>query len=514
MPPLNSVIRRYTPPTCTLEIWAQSSPLSHLMGKTVIKQLSFELHFDAPQLPEERKILIRGDRDQLEILCDVVTNYVQNFLQQPPDNFWLSVSESPDSSKVSPDSELINFQQTSLPNPNHRKSFTSQTSEQKIYLEPGKYLTHNLFLGPLANHTSGTVIPLSLLQLFDLATALDEYSADVMALPNLHDQHKVLRLPTWAPIAAVLVLSVGLLPTTLQFANHNRQNQPEIAATTQPEETTTALEPSPSLEIPTLSPGLTVPENLTGLEPLESQPQLPTATFPEQPLVANSRPFTVSSSPLPSLQDPLLIFDSKVPEGERNSGTSTSQKFPPQPNFTVSIPESENLPQRRSLPPQLSANRDTLPNLASNRNNNISQSAAPADSPFNRQPFSERINSSVNIASPADNNSLVNPTTSQTVAAGSTLFDTPQVAEAREILKQRWQPPSGFTQTLEYSLMVNGDGSIEKIYPINQAARVFIEDVRMPEIGKPFVSAHKNGQMFRIRVVLSPDGRVQTFPEN
>jgi hypothetical protein len=36
----------------------------------------------------------------------------------------------------------------------------------------------------------------------------------------------------------------------------------------------------------------------------------------------------------------------------------------------------------------------------------------------------------------------------------------------------------------------------------------------MPEIGQPFVSANKNGENVRIRVVLSPDGKVQTFPEN
>ena len=44
-----------------------------------------------------------------------------------------------------------------------------------IHIESSSYLTHNLFLGSLANQTSGPVIELSLLQLFDLATALDEY---------------------------------------------------------------------------------------------------------------------------------------------------------------------------------------------------------------------------------------------------------------------------------------------------------------------------------------------------
>jgi hypothetical protein len=61
---------------------------------------------------------------------------------------------------------------------------------------------------------------------------------------------------------------------------------------------------------------------------------------------------------------------------------------------------------------------------------------------------------------------------------------------------------------------VSIDGTIERIYPLNQAARTFIDSAGMPEIGQPFVSANKNGENVRIRVVLSPDGKVQTFPEN
>ncbi|WP_414528608.1 DUF4335 domain-containing protein [Nodularia chucula] len=520
MPPLNSVIRRYTPPTCTLEIWAQSSPLSHLMGKTVIKQLTFELYFDAPQLPEESKILIRGDRDQLEILCDVVTNYVQDFLQQPADNFWLNISEPQDSSKVSHDSQFTDFQQNSLPSPNNLKSFSSQRSQSKIYLEPGNYLTHNLFLGPLANPTSGAVIQLSLLQIFDLATALDAYSADVMALPNLNHQHQVLRFPAWASIAAVMVLSVGLLPATWHLAKNNRDNQQQIATTSEPEKLTTALEPSPSLETPPLPPGLT-PQ-----APLESTPQTPIAAFPQTPLAAsNSSLFTPSSSPLPSLEDPLFISESKIPDIETNLSTA---RIPPtfsiQPDFTASIAGTENLPQRRSLPPHLSTNRDSLSQLSSpplspsiTSSNGVRQSSLPSESLLTLPPTSGSINSSGNMGTEADSSvsrTTGQPATSETVAAGSSLFDTPQVAEARAVFQKRWQPPSGFTETLEYSLIVNADGTIERIYPINQAARIFFDGAGIPEIGQPFVSANRNGENVRIRVVLSPDGKVQTLPEN
>ncbi|MBE9197897.1 MULTISPECIES: DUF4335 domain-containing protein [unclassified Nodularia (in: cyanobacteria)] len=538
MPPLNSVIRRYTPPTCTLEILAQSSPLSHWMGKTVIKQLTFELHFDDPQLPEELRIPIRGDRDQLEILCDVVTSYVQGLLQQPPDNFWLSLSEPQDSSKVSDDSQFTDFQQSLPPTTQIFKSFPSQIPAFAIRLETGNYLTHNLFLGPLANQTSGAVIQLSLLQLFDLATALDEYAADVMALPNLNHNNRVLRLPAWAPIAAVMVLSVGLLPATLQFANNNKQNQPQIAKISEPEVAQTALEPSPSVDIPTSPSGFSPPDDVTSLPLPGSDSQFPAASFPQQPPSAsNSGLLSNSSSSLPTQQDPLFIFESKVPNLESNAPSVASSRIPeqeltiqpnPQPFPPGSIAQSESaLPQRRSLPPSLSPNRGTFPSLSSvppslssDRNDNISPISS-SNSPLNRQQIEKTINSPVNVANEVDNNSLARRSTSQPITpaseefnSGRTLFDTPQVAEARQIFTKRWQPPVGFAQTLEYSLMVDVDGKVERIYPLNQAARTFIEDAGMPEIGQPFVSANKYGQNVRIRVVLSPDGKVQTFPEN
>jgi hypothetical protein len=102
---------------------------------------------------------------------------------------------------------------------------------------------------------------------------------------------------------------------------------------------------------------------------------------------------------------------------------------------------------------------------------------------------------------------------SSTPVNNKTLFDTPQIAEAREYLNKRWQPPTGLSQALEYSLMLGADGTIERILPLNQAAREYIDTSGLPQIGKPFVSTNQSGQNLRIRVVLNPDGKVQTFLE-
>ncbi|MCC5604621.1 DUF4335 domain-containing protein [Nostoc favosum] len=550
MPLSNSVIRCYTPPTCTLEVFAQSSPLSRWMGKTVLKHLSFELRFDDPRLPEEHKVPIRGDRDQLEALCDAVTSYVQQFLQQSPESFCVSFSDTQESSTALGEPELKSSTKT-------LNSFSTQIPGANIRLEPSSHLTHNLFLGSLANQSSGPVIQLSLLQLFDLASALDEYSTDVMALPTLNST-STLRFPAWAPVAAVLVLGVGLLPVTWQYANNIREKQQQTAKTADPAAVKAALETSPSLNFPTPQPGLTTPsENLLG-----STPPLSTSSLPQAPLTAPSSSFSTPPSlnalTIPQGKTSTLSTNRAMPtlgDATRTASFSTrrsananapSSKIPGQeiailPNLgqnpTGSSPQGTTLPQLRDLPPRLSSNTSSLPTNISpvvppsldtipNSGNTLTQ-----PSPLTSQQLQERINSlqqpspgekpasQLSSSRTADNNPFIDQLgdgrkapTSTEVATG-TLFDTPQVAEAREYLKKRWQPPTGLGQTLEYSLTVSVDGTVERIFPLNKAAREFIDSAGMPEVGKPFVSANKRGQNVKIRVVLSPDGKVQTFSD-
>lgn len=527
MPLSNSVIRRYTPPTCTLEVLAQSSPLSRWMGKPVLRQLTFELRFDDPQLPEERRVPIRGDRDQLEALCDAVTTYVQQFIQQPPESFWLSFSGLPDSTKVStPD--LTDFNQAALLPKS--KSFTTQILGTSIYLETGDNLTHNLYLGSLANPASGPVIQLSLLQLFDLATALDEYSTDVLALPALNNTSSVARLPTWAPVAAVFLIALGLTPLTWQYADNVRQKEQQIAKTNNPSDNQIALQPAPVPNFPAPQTELT-PSNNSSPLPLGSTPPLPpSGSLPTIPLTPSTNltaksPTTTNSAfnskqvlNQPQIQIPSLPGNSSI--------TIPGQSIAIQPKSTQSI-NPQGITIRRNLPPRLS----TSTSIASSTVSPVPPPLATVPSPIPQisstttQPTRGNVNSSVSTPSVSPStNPFVDrlgdePQTTATTAAASTnntgtLFDTPQVAEAREYLKKRWQPPTGFSQTLEYSLLLGVDGSVERILPLGKAARDNIDITGMPAIGQPFVSANRSGQMMRIRVLLTPDGKVQTFPES
>ncbi|BAY63773.1 hypothetical protein NIES22_38620 [Calothrix brevissima NIES-22] len=547
MPLSNSVIRRYTPPTCTLEVFAQDSALSRWMGKTVLKQLSFELRFDDPRLPEESRFPIRGDRDQLEALCDAVTSYVQQFLHQSPESFWLSFTGPQDSSKVADNPQLTDFSASSVPATTKSiKSFPTYLPPTKIYLEPSSYLTHNLFLGSLANQTSGPVIQLSLLQLFDLATALDEYSADIMALPSLENtRSSTVRFPTWAPAAAVLVLGVGLLPITWQYVNNTKSKQ-QVATKTTTQSTEIALQPSPSLN-PEAS--LLPPDNLPPVPPIGSTqplPVVPTA-LPTAPSSTLSNPSTtLPNSSFPTAQ---TTANSKLPKSNQPSAASSifgipeptntnpnltanspfkastgGQRIAIQPNPTATRPGITNpaelaLPKKRELPASLAPNRGGVsPNVVTTAPplptvpNEIA-SSAKVDGDYNPASTTSTVTGSTNPLVERLRNQRQTASSNQP-SSDSTLFDTPQISEARQYLQKRWQPPSGLRQTLEYSLMVNVDGTIERIFPLNKAAREFVNNTGMPNIGAPFVSANKSGQNLRMRAVLSPDGKVQIFPEN
>ena len=321
MPRSNSVIRRYTPPTCTLEILAQSSPLSRLMGKTVLNHMSFKLDFDDPALLAEDKVTITGDQEQLEVLSNAVTNYVQFLLQQSADSFCINSLESQPSPTISYPSELT--QQPEL------DDFTSISSshptgisglgilESTIYVESGENLTHKLYLGSLENKQSGPIIQLSLLQIFDLATALDEYSTDVIALPNLNSESSVINFPVWTPVAAMMALAVGLTPVTWQFVNNinqeNQQTANNITAKQEavPETAKTNIQSSPSPQSPpeklTISKKLPAPpanSDIIKLPDLVSSTPLSEQTEPQEPL-------SFPNATVPSPHSPISNISSK-----------------------------------------------------------------------------------------------------------------------------------------------------------------------------------------------------------
>ncbi|MCP6759015.1 MAG: DUF4335 domain-containing protein [Fischerella sp. CENA71] len=541
MPLTNSVIRRYTPPTCTLEVLAQSSSLSRWVGKSVLKDLRFELSFDDPRLSEEQKIVIRGDRDQLEALCTVVTNYVQEFLQMSPESFWANFSDLEDSTKASDQDQADQLQSQEQLQPSVStqtlNSFNNQLPETEIHIKPNSRLTHNLFLGSLGYQASQPVVQLNVLQLFDLATALDQYSDDLLALPSLYQNRSRFAIPGWVPAVAVLVLAIGLVPFTYQYAIQSKQ-KPSTS------KDKLALEPSPLPELATPTPALTPTDQLPALpfgsknlsvpgstlQPLnQTSPQ--TQGFPNTPLISN-RP-SQAVSPSVSTTSPTATFSSPSP-GKSVFTTPPIAKLPApltltqpqqvniQPKPNSSQPNSTTLTAKNGVVAQNGELSLNSPTTATNLPSTLPIVPPPIATAPNRRSSSQQNQSSTTTSSvdTEDTSALIQrlrqERNSNKIATGNsnTVFDaTPQLSEAKQFLTKRWQPPSGLNQTLEYSLMVGVDGTIERILPLGKASRIYIDRTGMPLIGERFISPNRNGQSVIIRAVYSPDGKVQTFAE-
>jgi Domain of unknown function (DUF4335) len=493
----NSVLRRYTPPTCTLEIAAKGSPLSRWTDRPVLKQLRFQLSFDDPKLSAEEQVQIRGSRSQLEALCEVVQAYVQNFLAQPPDQLdRLSFIDKATNGSASGSNgfhavpALVNsgaigadhpsFQETSDPYAEEEPGAAIAPVPQAtgIELKPQGLLAHSLHLGTLATAESGAAIRLSTVQLYDLANALDEYAADALVLPALGRQQTSWLQSPWLRVAAATILAVGVTASLTRFVMDVSSPSMQTATTADSEASpgnqSVAIAPPAGSLAPTtpVTPGTDfAPPAPLKLEPLPPPPPPGTAVPP-----ASGTPTVV------------------VPRTAPNRSTPPSVPTRPLPSIAA-VPPPPRTPQQVQIPTQPAppiAARSAQGDAATN-----GETALQAPGAATEQQDSASI---------ATNRAAARP--------DGTAFDTiPQVAEAREYFQERWQPPEGLSQTLEYQLQIGADGSIQRIVPLGQAAGDYVDRTQIPLVGDPFVSPLESQQEADIRLVLSPDGRVRTFLE-
>ncbi|NET56166.1 MAG: DUF4335 domain-containing protein [Symploca sp. SIO2E6] len=579
MPFFNSVERSYTPPTCTLKIRAKSSPLSRWVGQSVLKELGFELSFDDPRQTQEQQVTIQGNRADLEMLSEAVNGYVQNLLESSAksmplllpmtngnhDQKSLSLVESgltPPILLADQESEeaLDKLDNSSLvPSfPSNPKLLTlkSATPFSPIYLEPKGLIAHNLFLGQLATQESGPVIELTVLQLFDLATALEQYATEVVALPTL-SQPGQKTLPVWARAAAALVLAVGV--TTAGFKLLEQSNTNEQAAAPQAEQDSSTKEPKKETPLLTKVPPAPTPTLVAPSPPAATPKLLPPARVtpppPEAgspgPVISNSPPpvstgrtTTIiqpqSSAPITSQapvrsQTPII---SQAPVRSQTpiiSQTPVSSQTPvirqtPSPSPTTANRRSRATTSPRNEPPVESsrpsplATPPPLPNLPPlGEDTSIPEVADSADSaaplpsttslPSPVASLPSPITSSPGSLAQRESDPPQSPTNTQDNTQNK-LFDAiPQVKEVRDYLQQKWQPPAELEQILEYRLVLNTDGSLQRIIPLGEAATKHIERTSIPKVGEPFVSPVEGEDNPTIRVVLKQDGQVETFLE-
>jgi hypothetical protein len=466
-----SFMRRYTPPTCTLKIKGKQSLLSNWAGYPILKDLQFELNFDDPRLPEEEKVTIQGDRIDLESLCDVVINYVQNFLK--PETNTLP---------------LVADQGISFAFPRSKPQKTRSPSEP--ILKPKGLLSHELCF-KTSNNSETQVIKLSVVQLFDLANALEEYNSEVAAIPNLITTREAKKpIPPWLNIAAGLILGVGITTAWVRVINHTEVTDQlalqESESLSPPEKVPTleVLPPTPPTPTkptptPTLAPSISSSQPLAPPPPVPVAPNIPSSpTLSPQQLPSESSTLTAPYQPiLPPPPPPNLGHTGEIP--------STSQTPP-----VMSPPQIPNLPplQRPALELPIESETESI-NSAQPSAMATSKPVAGADLPQQTQP------------TPA--------TTTRNAKA-----TIPQVAEIKTYFQKNWSPPENLTQNLEYRLQLNPDGSLRRIIPVGEDSEVYLDQTNMPLLGQPFVSPLKQDHNPIVRLSLGADGVVSSSLED
>lgn len=471
-----SVIRRYTPPTCTLEISAKQSPLSRWMGQNVLKHLRFKLSFDDPRLNETDWITVTGNRAQLQALSDAVTGYVQKFLSQSRETL----------SQSSGQATAIGSEPAT--------DFIPETNPAGIYLQPKGILSHELYLGSLATEQSGPAIRLSAVQLADLASALDEYGTDVTALPNLERSRWINTTPAWGTIAAAAVVTLGLagfLAKVLEPSNPQTATTASQGASSNDQRL--SVQPLPNNASPSpLGPLTSVPLPLTSASPSPSATTAAKPTTPQAPGAPAQLPnLTISQQP-------------------------TVDAPPPQLNLPVREVPVSSIPNQAAGAPAPS--NPAASNAASNPSGTATQAGttaarkAPKPSTADNEPASD-----VAIASaPQAERSAPQASAPASSSAGNSrsASSVSQVAEVKSFFESQWQPPKELTESIEYRLVLAPDGTLQTFTPLGRTADLFLDRTPMPFTGQKFVSPVKGGGNPTIRLVLSPDGKVQTFLES
>jgi hypothetical protein len=222
--------RRYTPPTCTLEIWVETS--SWLPGKKATDNL-FTLFFDDPKLLEEQQIVVKGAQSKLQEFSKLLSDYIENFLG---DSMSSKRNGASDHIALSCSNEILGI------------------DNQDIFF-------HRLTFKEL--QSSEPYVLLSTNQLFDLLDAFEQYQSELASLPSkiLNERKK---LKNQFILGGSSFFIAALVFSWWQYSQRNNQDSTSIVQQVKhlASNIVPVIPPSPFLKAKVPLPILTLPTEL------------------------------------------------------------------------------------------------------------------------------------------------------------------------------------------------------------------------------------------------------------
>lgn len=500
-----SISRQYHPQSCSLEITAQTSPLSRWAKRPILKSVNFLLSFRGLSGQNHEPLEVRGNHEQLQLLSETVTHYVQTRLGQ-------SLAPSP--------SHLL-----SEPEPEAK---TSSNTASKLHLHPRSLVTHDLVLGPLSTNANHQTISLKASQLFDLVSALDDCTAELEVLPTSAPSQRP-AIPVWASSAAVIVLMLGVSTATLQLTQQQPESKREwVTSSDKPD----ANSPTTSAEE---AEGIaTIPKDSTATKsqspPIVASPPSITPVPETSPAAGVDQSNLERSAPRPQ-PSPSVI--ARAPQSE-----TVAPSIPAKPKAPDPSPSTLNKPLPSQPPPP---KEDVLAAQKTSKRLRAPIASAPADAKSVRP--QAKISSPPPAAAPAPLAESAPTSTADTITAESGSLEADHLSGNRRIpdrslnqfgrqapgnpeatsvppisvhaqnirqyFQQRWQVPPGLTQPLQYQLLLNTNGSLKQVTPIDSTATQYLDKVPLPEVNQPFIAPLKPSQSLQVQLILKPDGTVQ-----
>lgn len=485
-----SSFRRYTPPTCTLEIYHP-----HFWGnwgaKNFPPQFSFQLHFDDPRLPKSEKSIILGDRNLLEKLREKINEYISKYLE----------SENLEGESLT----------CALPLDNQ---------EEFISISRDSAYRHRLFYQCFFPKEEILEVILTNTQLFDFVNALSAYHRDATKPIFNHGESTASNLGLSITITALAFALGGAI-----WWRYERQMADTIPVdrTTEviPSNVEDVIPPTP-LDANTL-PSIVapeVPENLKNREPLLPPPS--TITQPPQPEDTNIVTNSIENSnnnlaPQPSPQANLIIVPQPPAPAISNLPppmveTSTPNIISLQPSPSAVTPSFQpTKPLTPPSPPQYPTRLSTLPTLQPS-NSDVATTATIPKPSNNLAPAINSLNSvSPNVIenSPQFEQQISRLDSSLNDKKSSGIVSS----DVKQYFQGKWQPPENLRQSIEYRLKFNQNGSLAKVTPVGQVAIVFLDRTGIPLLGEKITSSFSDQEQVTVRLILSPNGNVQTFHE-
>ena len=505
----HTVLKKITPPTCTLEIWGKKAALSRWANKVILKDLRFKLSFDDPRLLEIEPVTIKGDREELDNLYNSVLSYMDSFLSQ---SFATQTTLQP------------------------------QTNGNTATIVPKGLVSHEL---TWYNSEGEIQLELSATQLYDLVSALESYKSEMAVLAELETkQRKSRRFLPMGLSAAGILLAVGLTTVGIRVANKQDSSKPIAVSPTL--ENIPQRQPQSDVLVPEVpeiagKPFPQPPPN-KALESDEILPPPPSVDSPKPPpnipnpaLYPPTGNLTIPPiSSLPPIQQPEAEASSPVPSETDSSQVESTIAVEPQPpesgieeqNAEDPIEKTEDTGDSTTERTELETAilpTETVPTLKEREQTVIPQPAEIEEDAFTEaeiealtSPRNRSITDGSEETNLAARENLPKPTTESSSVPlrnpESKIVQLPQQREIEAYFQQKWQPPAELTRTLEYRLFLAKDGSLTRILPIGKAASIYLDRTGIPLMGEAFVSPLES-DLATVRLLLSPDGEVKTFVE-